>query len=196
MKKYLAILLAALLMLGGAAWAEMSDSEAEAVAVEAEPAEPGLPEDGGLPAPEEVEALTEEAAAADDIEVWFAEGFGLTLPAGWVSYPVSEADQASGVRYALGDGTGEHFLYIQVTPTQLTTAAALTEAVDSEDNLTRSGALSFGGTDFVAFIDNARNASCCATLWGDSLAMFVFTPQSDSGFMLTATQVMETFRTM
>lgn len=193
MKKYLAILMAALLVLGGAAWAEVPDSAAEAVAVEAET---GLPEDGGLPAPEEVEALTEAVAESEGIEVWFTEGFGLTLPDGWVSYPVAEEDQTAGVRYALGDGTGERFLYIQITPTQLTSAAALTEAVDNEDTLTRSGELNFGGTDFVAFIDNAHNASCCATLWGESLAMFIFTPQSDSGFMLTATQVMETFRTM
>ena len=87
-------------------------------------------------------------------------------------------------------------LYIQFKPTRMTDIDALTEAVESTDGLDKTGTLTFGGTDFVAFIDARQNASCCATLWGDELAVFAFTPQTDSDFMLTASQLMESFSTL
>ena len=146
-----------------------------------------------LPAPDEVAALTGEAEPEAGVTVWFEEGFGLSIPEGWVSYPVQAADQAEGVRYALGDGSGERFLFIQLKPTALRNADALSSAIEGEDGLTKTGELSFGGNRFVAFIDLAQNASCCATIWGDRLAVFMFTPQSDADFMLTATQLMQTF---
>ena len=207
MKKWLVILIAALLTVGPMAWAEETEAsdpapQAEETAVpemdgeaaleqaEAPAAEAGenVSDEIALPAPEEVEART-----AGPVELWFEEGFGLTLPVGWVSYPVSEADQASGVRYALGDGSGERFLFIQLTPTGLHNMAELSEAVDAGEAFSKRGALTFNGTEFTTFIDSAANTSCCATLWGNQLLMFMFTPQSNAGFMLTAPQIMETF---
>lgn len=149
--------------------------------------------DAALPDPEDIAALADDAGTGEAQTVWFEEGYGLTLPAGWVSYPVSDEDRSGGVRYALGDGSGEDYLYIQSTPTQLQSVTAIEDAVDREDGLTKTGNLTFGGVDFVAFIDSAQNASCCMTLWGDRLVAFVFTPQSNADFMLTATQIMETF---
>lgn len=148
-----------------------------------------------LPDPEEVIEMTAQAGG-ETHTVWFDEGFGLDVPEGWVSYRVSEEDRAKGVRYALGDGSGEHYLYIQIESTGLHTAAELAQAVDGEDGLDKTGNLVFGGTDFVAFIDSAQNASCCATIWGNRLVMFVFTPQTDADYMMTATQLMETFVTV
>lgn len=207
MKKWLAIIIAVLLAVGPMAMAEEPETaeataQAEETAAletdgEVDPAESETPADTAaeaaadaaeLPAPEEVETLT-----AEPVEVWFEEGFGLSLPADWVSYPVSEADQAAGVRYALGDGSGERFLFIQLTATSLQSAEALNEAVDAEESFSKRGALTFNGTEFTTFIDSDANASCCATLWGGKLLMFMFTPQSDADFMLTAPQIMETF---
>ena len=189
MKKCLAVTLAAALLLGVTAWAEVGE-EAAAEAVEEQEISAELPssEDLGLPSPDEVQTLT-----AAPVQVWFEEGFGLTLPAEWVSYPVSEADQAAGLRYALGDGTGEHFLYIQLTPTALRDADELMEAVDAGETHTKRGALTFNGTRFTTFIDSEANASCCSTLWGDKLLILMFTPQTDPDFMLAASKVMETF---
>ena len=51
-------------------------------------------------------------AAAEDIAVRFDEGFSLDLPEGWVSYPISDPE----IRYALGDGSGERYLYILAQP--------------------------------------------------------------------------------
>ena len=208
MKKWLAIIIASLLILGATAWAEVPEAagptaQAEETAVPEEEEgtieedETDVPDEGdaaapdvvGLPAPEAVEAL-----AAEPIELWFEEGFGLSLPAEWVSYPVDEADQASGMRYALGDGSGERYLYIQLTPTDLHSADALNEAVDAVESFSKRGVLRFNGIDFTTFIDSEANASCCATLWGDQLLIFIFTPQSDADFMLVAPQIMETFR--
>lgn len=137
---------------------------------------------------------TEEPAPAEDVEVWFEEGFGLTLPGGWVRYAVSDADGANGIRYALGDGTGERTLYIQFRSEGIDDIEALSQAVENTDGLTKTGDLTFGGTDFVAFIDARQNLSCCATLWGGELAVFMFTPQTDSDYMLTASRIMESFK--
>ena len=119
----------------------------------------------------------------------FDEGFSLSLPEGWVSYPVED----ESIRYALGDGSGERMLYIQMQPTGIADTDALSEAVENTDGLNRTGALTFGDTAFVAFIDPRRNASCCATLWNGELAVFMFTPQTDSDYMLTVSQLMESF---
>ncbi|MBR2697329.1 MAG: hypothetical protein IKE76_01950 [Clostridia bacterium] len=142
---------------------------------------------------EQPEADATEQPEAQTCAVWFEEGFGLSLPGDWLSYPVSDADRAAGIRYALGDATGANMLYIQFKPTRMTDIDALAEAVESTDGLDKTGTLTFGGTDFVAFIDARQNASCCATLWGEELAVFAFTPQTDSDFMLTASQLMESF---
>lgn len=143
----------------------------------------------GLPSPDEVSALE----GADSFTVWFEEGFALTLPEGWMRYDVSDADRASGLRYALGDGFGTHFLYIQLTPTGLSDADALESALAACPDYARTGRLTFGGADFVTFIDAARSVSCCATVLGERLAVFIFTPQSDPDYMLAASKLMESF---
>lgn len=173
-------------------------SEADAAEDTAEPAEDApeateIPEAESTPEPDGTEE-PEPTPEPEDCEVWFEEGFGLTLPGGWVSYDVSDEDRESGVRYALGDGTGERMLYIQFKAVGASDVEALSEAVENTDGLTKTGDLTFGDTSFVTFIDARQNASCCATLWGGEMAAFVFTPQSDSDFMLTASQLMESFK--
>lgn len=163
---------------------------------EAEPTpEAGAPGDAEPGDAEPTEAA-EPTPEPEDSQVWFEEGFGLTFPGGWVSYPVAEEDRESGVRYALGDGTGERSLYIQFKPTGAADVTALSEAVENTESLSKTGDLSFGGTNFVTFIDARQNASCCATIWGGEMLAFVFTPQSDSDFMLTASRLMESFKIM
>ena len=201
MKKLFAIALAALMALSLAAWAEEADAPTDAPAEAVEPAETVEAGDDAtvpleLPDPEEVEALTTEEPAPEPMRIWFEEGFGLSLPEGWVSYTVADADRAAGLKYILGDGSGERLLYIQITPTRIADAEALGQVVEDAEEYAKTGALAFGGQDFVTFIDSAQNASCCATLLGDSLAVFMFTPQTDADFMLTATQVMETYSTL
>lgn len=197
MKRLLAILLAAgLLALCGAGLAEAA---VEPGAAEAAP-EAALPDPDAVQDAEAVQAAeadpNADAAPGDAFTLWFEEGFGLSVPEGWVSYPVAEEDAAAGVRYALGDGKGENFLYIQAQPTLLEDVGALSERIEADERLSRTGDLVFGGTPFVAFIDEARGVSGCATLWRGELVIFLFTPQSDSAFMMTATELMETFTTV
>lgn len=222
MKKWLAIIIAALVAVFSIAWAEEPNAAEPTVQAEetaapeeetAAPAETEAPDAGDapeavpeaeaaptadaaeLPAPEEVEALTTDLPPEESLEIWFEEGFGLSLPSHWVSFPVSEEDQAAGIRYALGDGSGERFLFIQITPTDLQDNTALGDAVDAGETFSKRNTLTFNETPFTTFIDAEANASCCATLWADQLLIFIFTPQSDPDFMLTAPQIMETFTT-
>ena len=200
----LTALMLALLMLCASALAEATEAPAQTEAVETEAAEADAAEaqtgEATLPDPEEVEALEAETAeapaetAAAPVELWFDAGFALTLPGDWVSYDVADADKASGLEYALGDGSGERYLYIYLTPTTLEDFDAVSGAVEADAALSRTGSLSFDGVDFVSFIDAAQNASCCATRWGDRLLTFCFTPQDVPDFMLTATQIMESFK--
>lgn len=210
MKKWFAILTAACLLLSAFAMAEATEASklpAPEVVSELESAEEEMaePEESEAPEEEDGEAVeaasipeaepspTPEAAEPEEYEVWFEEGFALTLPEGWVRYDVSDEDRADGIRYILGDGSGERLLYILLQPARVADIEALGEAVENTDGLAKTGDLSFGDTDFVAFIDSRQNASCVATLWGNDLAVFMFTPQSDSDFMLTASKLMESF---
>lgn len=202
----LTALMLALMMLCASALAEAAEAPAQTEAAETETVETDAVEaetgEAELPDPEEVEALeaeaeaeaAEEEAAEAPVELWFDAGFALTLPGNWVSYEVADADKTSGLEYALGDGSGERYLYIYLTPTTLKDIDAVSGAVEADAALSRTGSLSFDGADFVSFIDAAQNASCCATLWGDDLLTFCFTPQDVPDFMLTATQIMESFR--
>lgn len=166
------------------------EAEAEVPEVPGEAEAPEAPDEAAeLPAPSEVEALTAEPS---DIELWFEEGFGLDLPQGWVSYPMEGA--SSAIRYALGDGSGEHFLYIELQPTALEAVSQLSETVEGAEAMEKTGELVFGDTTFVTFIDASRDVNCCATLWGDQLLTFAFTPQSDADYMLTATRIMGSFK--
>ena len=200
----LTALMLALMMLCASALAEAAEAPAQTEAAETETVETDAVEaetgEAALPDPEEVEALEAEAeeapaeAADAPVELWFDAGFALTLPGDWVSYEVADADKTSGLEYALGDGSGERYLYIYLTPTTLKDIDAVSGAVEADAALSRTGSLSFDGADFVSFIDASQNASCCATLWSDSLLTFCFTPQDEPDFMLTATQIMESFR--
>ena len=200
----LTALMLALMMLCASALAEAAEAPAQTEAAETETVETDAVEaetgEAELPDPEEVEALEAEAeeapaeAADAPVELWFDAGFALTLPGNWVSYEVADADKTSGLEYALGDGSGERYLYIYLTPTTLEDFDAVSGAVEADAALSRTGSLSFDGADFVSFIDASQNASCCATLWSDSLLTFCFTPQDEPDFMLTATQIMESFR--
>ena len=120
----------------------------------------------------------------------FDEGFSLTLPAGWVSYSSSDPS----IRYALGDGSGERFLYILAQDTELDDFEALREAIDAHEDCGKASALDLNGQPFAAFIVPALNASGCATLWNGQMLAFLFTPQDDSDYMLTVAEIMASFK--
>ena len=64
-------------------------------------------EEADAEAPEEEPAEVEpEVEPGAGVQVWFEEGFGLTLPADWVGYPVSDDAAEKGIRYVVGDPSG------------------------------------------------------------------------------------------
>ena len=153
----LTALMLALMMLCASALAEAAEAPAQTEAAETETVETDAVEaetgEAELPDPEEVEALEAEAeegpaeAADAPVELWFDAGFALTLPGNWVSYEVADADKTSGLEYALGDGSGERYLYIYLTPTTLEDFDAVSGAVEADAALSRTGSLSFDGAD-------------------------------------------------
>jgi len=116
----------------------------------------------------------------------FDEGFTLTLPAGWVSYPAGEGP----IRYVLGPGDGAGHLYILAQPTAIDDFEAMRAAIESSGDFGKTSPLQLNGVDFAAFIAPALNASGVATLHNGELLTFLFTPQDDSDFMLVAAEVM------
>ncbi len=119
----------------------------------------------------------------------FEEGFRLTLPAGWVSYPASDG----AIRYALGDGAG-HYLYVLIQPSPYPDFDALREAIDARADCGKTSPLDLNGQPFAAFIVPDLNASGCATLLGDRALTFLFTPQDDSDYMLAVAEIMASYR--
>ena len=116
----------------------------------------------------------------------FDEGFTLSLPAGWVSYPAGEGP----IRYALGPGDGARFLYILVQPTDIDSFDALRAAIESGGDFGKTSPLDLNGVNFAAFVAPALNASGVAALHDGQLITFLFTPQDDSDFMLAAAEIM------
>lgn len=122
----------------------------------------------------------------------FDEGFSLALPQGWVSYPAGE----DGIRYALGDGSGERFLYILAEPTQFEAFDQMCAAIESRGDCGKAGTLDLNGQPFAAFIVQKLNASGCATLQNGEVLVFLFTPQTDSDYMLTVAKIMASYKRM
>ena len=120
----------------------------------------------------------------------FDEGFSLALPEGWVSYPATDRT----IRYALGDGSGERFLYILAEPTALASFEEVQAALESGEGIGKTSALDLNGQPFAAFIAQDLNASGCATLLNGETITFLFTPQSDSEYMLTVARIMASFK--
>ena len=116
----------------------------------------------------------------------FDEGFSLSLPEGWVSYPAGE----DPIRYALGSGDGARFLYILAQPTQIVDFDAMRAAIEARGDCGKTSPLELNGRDFAAFIAPELNASGCATIHNGELITFLFTPQDDSDYMLLAAQIM------
>ena len=118
----------------------------------------------------------------------FDEGFRLSLPEGWVSYPA----EGTNARYILGDGAGR-YLYVLVQPSPYADFDALSAAIDAREDWGRTSPLELDGQSFAAFIVPELNASGCSTLLGSEVFTFLFTPQDDSDYMLAVAQIMASF---
>lgn len=131
-------------------------------------------------------ALAETETEAKTFVLRFDEGFSLSLPEGWVSYPAGEG----AVRYALGSGDGARYLYILVQPTEIADYDALRAAIEANGECGKTSPLDLNGVAFAAFIAPRLNASGCATLREGKAITFLFTPQDDSEYMLAAAGIM------
>jgi len=129
-------------------------------------------------------------ASAEGLVLRFDEGFSLSLPEGWVSYGVSDPS----IRYALGDGAGERYLYILAQEADYADFEAMSAALDAMPDCGKTSPLDLNGQPFAAFIAPGLNASGCATLWNGETLMFLFTPQDDSDYMLTVAEIMASFK--
>lgn len=133
------------------------------------------------------------SCALADLRVGFEDGFSLELPDGWLSHELTPEMAELGVLYCLSDAAAEHFLYIQLWHSgcrDLDQLNGLIAEIAKPDN---SGTYSFGGTDFIVYDLPEGDVSCCAALMGTNVYNFVFTPQSDTDFMVTAAKIMSSF---
>lgn len=145
-------------------------------------------------APEATETATQEPAAAQSpVTLAFEDGFSLELPADWQHYEVSDEMAQSGVLYCLSDASGERWLYIQSWTTDCADIDALCALIQQIAQPQTSGVYEFNGTQFVVYDLTEGDVSCCAALLGDRVLNFVFTPQSDSDFMVIAARIIGTF---
>ena len=200
MKQFICALLALMLLCCGAL-AQEADATPTAeptATVEASPE----PSSGAITpaevmtssAPKATEAATQEPAAAQSpVTLAFEDGFSLELPADWLHYEVSDEMAQSGVLYCLSDAAGERWLYIQSWTTDCADIHALCTLIQQTAQPQTSGVYEFNGTQFVVYDLTEGDVSCCAALLGDRVLNFVFTPQSDSDFMVIAARIIGTF---
>ena len=129
-------------------------------------------------------------AGTERFTLRFDEGFTLSLPEGWVSYPAGEGP----IRYTLGSGDGTRFLYILIQPTRIDSFDALRAAIEANGVCDSISPLELNGRAFAAFIAPALNASGCATFRDGQLITLLFTPRDDSEFMLEAAKIMASIK--
>ncbi len=132
-------------------------------------------------------ALAEDGGA---FPLRFDEGFTLSLPEGWVSYPPG----GGNTRYALGDGSGQRFLYILGQETELRDFDALRVALGQRSDCEVTSTLDLNGQPFAAFIAPQINASGCSTLLNGEILTFLFTPQDDQDYMVAVAEIMGSFK--
>lgn len=128
--------------------------------------------------------------------VGFEDGFTLELPDGWLHYATTDEMAEQGVLYCLSDAAAEHFLYIQLWSSECAGIDELAELIADVARPNASGVYSFGGTNFIVYDLPEGDVSCCAALFGTRVYNFVFSPQSDSEYMVTAAQIMSSFQPM
>lgn len=128
--------------------------------------------------------------------LWFEEGFSLNLPEGWNSYPVDEAARSSDIHYILGDSTASRYMYILYRPTTYEDIAQLDAAISADESYEKTGDLVFNAHSFIAFSMPGQDTSGCMTLHEGNLLTFVYTPQSDSDYMMLAASIMDTFNSI
>ena len=198
MKQFICALLALTLLCCGALAQEASVTAESTATASAEPDSAFAPEQvitaDAEETPEATEAPEEEPAAEPTyLTLAFEDGFSLELPADWLHYEVSDEMAQSGVLYCLSDAAANRWLYIQSWSTDCADIDALCALIRETAQPQTSGVYEFNGTQFVVYDLTEGDVSCCAALLGDRVLNFVFTPQSDSDFMVIAARIIGTF---
>ena len=198
MKQFICALLALTLLCCGALAQEIDATAESAATASAEPDSAFAPAQvitaDAEETPEATEAPEEEPAAEPTyLTLAFEDGFSLELPADWLHYEVSDEMAQSGVLYCLSDASGERWLYIQSWITDCTDVNALCALIQETSQPQTSGVYDFNGTQFVVYDLTDADVSCCAALLNGRVLNFVFTPQSDSDFMVIAARIIGTF---
>ena len=198
MKQFICALLALTLLCCGALAQEIDATAESAATASAEPDSAFAPEQvitaDAEETPEATEAPEEEPAAEPTyLTLAFEDGFSLELPADWLHYEVSDEMAQSGVLYCLSDAAANRWLYIQSWSTDCADIDALCALIRETAQPQTSGVYEFNGTQFVVYDLTEGDVSCCAALLGDRVLNFVFTPQSDSDFMVIAARIIGTF---
>lgn len=132
-------------------------------------------------------------APVEFITIGFEDGFSLSLPDDWMHYPISAEMADDSVLYCLSSADASRWLYIQSWETDCKNVQELHALISETAKPENSGVYSFNQTDFVVYDLMDSDVSCCAVLLNGGALNFVFTPQSDSGFMLIAAQIISSF---
>ena len=144
-------------------------------------------------AQEAVSGSSTDAAPVEYVTVGFEDGFALSLPNDWMHYAITEEMAEEGVIYCLSSADASRWLYIQSWLTDCMDIDALSALISETAQPENSGIYRFNETDFVVYDLMDEDVSCCAVLMDGHALNFVFTPQSDSDFMLVAAQIISSF---
>lgn len=193
MKRFSCVLLILAILLSLCAFAEQEITVGHVQAV-------SVGDDSNAPAEsegEDAEAYLREqgeVSAVPDAVLDFEEGFTITLPGDWVYYDLTQEMADKGVVYAMSDHSGTRQLFIQFWATDCANIEGLNTLITNTSTPPVSNIHEFNGIPFVVYDLPDENVSCAAALIGGKVMNLVFTPQSDSEYMLTAAGIMQSFK--
>lgn len=127
--------------------------------------------------------------AESSVQVQFEDGFSLQLPTDWVSFEVTSEMAESGVIYCLGNADASRLLYVQRWSAPFSDLDALRAELESASNVVLRSADS--DSPFLMYNLADSDASGCIALFADGVLNLLFTPQSDTDYMLVAATIME-----
>jgi len=127
----------------------------------------------------------------ESVTLAFEDGFSLSVPSDWVSFPLTEEQQASGFIYCLGSADAARLMYIQRWNTDYASLADLQSDMEQRPEIV----LRSSNESFLMYNFSSGDCSGCMTLLNGDVLNLLFLPQSDPENMLIAATIATTFKT-
>lgn len=127
------------------------------------------------------------APASDFVHLEFEDGFSLSIPSDWVSFPITPDLAEDGYIYCLGSADVSRLMYIQRWPTDCATLSDLRTVLSERSEII----LRPSPDSFIMYQYAEGDCTGCMTLFSGDILNLLFLPQSDPQTMLLASAILQ-----